>query len=114
MGLGRNKERIVERLLNELYKKDNIKKKRLRLERKLGEAGREIDEVFGKVSRMYVNVCENGMIELDMIKDYKIFSIDLNNNRLIFCDTQGKGENNCKIIESGDLRTLLRWILKEG
>ena len=114
MGLGRNKEWTVERLLNELYKKDSIKKKRLRLERKLREAGREIDEVFGKVSKIYIEVCGNGTVELDIIKDYKIFSIHLNKNRLIFCDTQGKGENNCKIIESGDLRTLLKWVLEEG
>ena len=99
-------------LLVSFYKRGEIRKRRPRLERKLGEAGREIDEVFGKVSKMYIEVCGNGMIELDMIEAYKIFSIDLNKNRLIFCDTQGKGENNCKIIESGDLKVLLRWILE--
>ena len=102
------------KLLVSFYKSGKIRKRRLRLERKLREAGREIDEVFGKVSRIYIEVCENGTVELDIIKDYKIFSIHLNKNRLIFCDTQGKGENNCKIIESGDLKTLLKWVLKEG
>ena len=58
----------------------DILKRRLKLERKLREAGREIDEVFGKVSKIYIKVCGNGGIELDMIKAYKIFSIDLNKN----------------------------------
>jgi len=102
------------KLLVSFYKNGKIRKRRSRLERKLREAGREIDEVFGKVSKIYIEVCGNGTVELDIIKDYKIFSIYLNKNRLIFCDTQGKGENNCKIIESGDLKTLLRWILEEG
>lgn len=66
----------------------------------------------GAYRKLLVSFYKRGEIR-NMIKAYKIFSIDLNKNRLIFCDTQGEGENNCKIIESGDLKVLLKWILLE-
>lgn len=79
-----------------------IKKKRLRLERKLREAGREIDEVFGKVSRVYIN----DDMELVICVPYNTFVIDLKTNKLVYVSEETIEESEPK-----DLRESLRWIL---
>jgi hypothetical protein len=94
------------KILRRFYVNSKIKKKRLRLERKLREAGREIDEVFGKVSRVYI-YNEPGSTELVICVPNNTFVINLKTNKLVYVSS---GETIAGS-EPKDLGELLRWIL---
>lgn len=98
---------VYKKVLKQFYVSSKIKKKRLRLERKLREAGREIDEVFGKVSRVYIND-EPGSTGLVVCVPNNTFVINLKTNKLVYYIS--KGETRVES-EPKDLGELLRWIL---